>query len=959
MPLKQLLAAATTRVRAKAMPRGAKAIGLLPEQSVAYTGFRVFDTRVGSQHFTMATSSAQPRSKLHVGSNLDTLVKATAMGIGWKASALSPDQVAAAAAAWHQHAAAGADDESLLVLARALGLVMQDADGGLLLHPQLVAGLEAPAAPSTSLPSLPNPASGSSMLSGAQLLTSQLQGGPGQLLLQQPQQLSSAVPAAAMPAAILCQQLQAQQQQQQQVSALAAAGLAALLSSGLSVAQCASLGLSLAAPGGAGAAAGAGAARHSHSSGSGLGPVKQHALYKFAHGAEELRPVPRHPKYKTEVCRTFTLNGTCVYGARCRFLHAHTSAPNALFNGDGLLLLGETGEESRAHLAEEVQLEGSWDTQLRAGQQAHLASALYSQTSTSPHALSASAGNSSELPAPLAAHMLRRSIDLANCSTQHSHGQASFTSNASPTYPQALPLDAFSFSPLGQQRQQQQQQQQQVSPSSSSVMRGSVGQGAGGQQHHTATHLATHMDRLTSADVSSLSSPALASPSLATLQLLRNSNPHTPPSPPLYTSAASGTSGQGCRVQQLVQQAGAARTSTRTSLDSRTSRTSMESALPGPTYPTLGPAPLGPLGPASSPFPWLGSPPQALMSARASFESAYSGTSRSSALPTLAAHPMPSMGMGTDTAETDRVRRWAEAAAGHVLGLGAPLGPDALLGCGDGLDLGGVEGRGKELGRVQWVGHGGAVAGQESEEGDEDEEGSNRRLNHQLTMTQLQAGQGTTRVSDPTAGGQGVGPSRSGMVEPPLATSVPGAQLQAHVQAQLLLQLQAQHEQQMQQLAAQHRQQMQQETEKAERVRRLSASMAQQQQQQQLYGMDMQLLMAQQQLAAAQFAATTAATGSNAFPGFASISKAEWQPQPQPQQQRRPSWQQQEAEVQSQMSGELQRLLAALNTSGAELTPVDVRSPMPGAPQLVRPGAAPRLPAHGSRQLDSSMTLQS
>ncbi|KAJ9524921.1 hypothetical protein QJQ45_005883 [Haematococcus lacustris] len=37
MPSKQLLAAATTRVRAKAMPRGAKAIGLLPEKSVACT----------------------------------------------------------------------------------------------------------------------------------------------------------------------------------------------------------------------------------------------------------------------------------------------------------------------------------------------------------------------------------------------------------------------------------------------------------------------------------------------------------------------------------------------------------------------------------------------------------------------------------------------------------------------------------------------------------------------------------------------------------------------------------------------------------------------------------------------------------------------------------------------------------------------------------------------------------
>ncbi|KAJ9513614.1 hypothetical protein QJQ45_006078 [Haematococcus lacustris] len=38
MPSKQLLAAATTRVHAEAMPRGAKAIGLLPEQSVASRG---------------------------------------------------------------------------------------------------------------------------------------------------------------------------------------------------------------------------------------------------------------------------------------------------------------------------------------------------------------------------------------------------------------------------------------------------------------------------------------------------------------------------------------------------------------------------------------------------------------------------------------------------------------------------------------------------------------------------------------------------------------------------------------------------------------------------------------------------------------------------------------------------------------------------------------------------------
>lgn len=49
---------------------------------------------------------------------------------------------------------------------------------------------------------------------------------------------------------------------------------------------------------------------------------------QFAHGPEELRPVPRHPKYKTELCRSFALTGTCSYGARCRFIHG---VPGAAF----------------------------------------------------------------------------------------------------------------------------------------------------------------------------------------------------------------------------------------------------------------------------------------------------------------------------------------------------------------------------------------------------------------------------------------------------------------------------------------------------------------------------------------------------------------------------------------------------------------------------------------------------
>ncbi len=31
--------------------------------------------------------------------------------------------------------------------------------------------------------------------------------------------------------------------------------------------------------------------------------------------------MPRHPKYKTERCKTFWKSGGCPYGTRCRFLH--------------------------------------------------------------------------------------------------------------------------------------------------------------------------------------------------------------------------------------------------------------------------------------------------------------------------------------------------------------------------------------------------------------------------------------------------------------------------------------------------------------------------------------------------------------------------------------------------------------------------------------------------------------
>lgn len=49
---------------------------------------------------------------------------------------------------------------------------------------------------------------------------------------------------------------------------------------------------------------------------------------QYAHGESELRPVYRHKKYKTQICRTFWETGTCPYGVRCTFIHRDDSKAN-------------------------------------------------------------------------------------------------------------------------------------------------------------------------------------------------------------------------------------------------------------------------------------------------------------------------------------------------------------------------------------------------------------------------------------------------------------------------------------------------------------------------------------------------------------------------------------------------------------------------------------------------------
>ncbi|KAH9380318.1 hypothetical protein HPB48_013162 [Haemaphysalis longicornis] len=53
---------------------------------------------------------------------------------------------------------------------------------------------------------------------------------------------------------------------------------------------------------------------------------------QFAHGGHELRTLARHPKYKTELCRTFHTTGFCPYGPRCHFIHNSDESRKSLLS---------------------------------------------------------------------------------------------------------------------------------------------------------------------------------------------------------------------------------------------------------------------------------------------------------------------------------------------------------------------------------------------------------------------------------------------------------------------------------------------------------------------------------------------------------------------------------------------------------------------------------------------------
>ncbi|MEQ2201346.1 hypothetical protein XENOCAPTIV_011020 [Xenoophorus captivus] len=54
------------------------------------------------------------------------------------------------------------------------------------------------------------------------------------------------------------------------------------------------------------------------------GSCKYAERCQFAHGLHELHVPFRHPKYKTELCRNYHTTGYCYYGGRCLFVHNPT-----------------------------------------------------------------------------------------------------------------------------------------------------------------------------------------------------------------------------------------------------------------------------------------------------------------------------------------------------------------------------------------------------------------------------------------------------------------------------------------------------------------------------------------------------------------------------------------------------------------------------------------------------------
>ena len=78
----------------------------------------------------------------------------------------------------------------------------------------------------------------------------------------------------------------------------------------------------------------------------------------------------RHPKYKTEVCRTFAHGGECPYGTRCRFIHVrvpHESVLGVLEAGAHNVIPADWAPEQGGSAEREGALAGRAEAAARRG----------------------------------------------------------------------------------------------------------------------------------------------------------------------------------------------------------------------------------------------------------------------------------------------------------------------------------------------------------------------------------------------------------------------------------------------------------------------------------------------------------------------------------------------------------------------------------------------------------------
>uniref|UniRef100_A0A914ZCV4 C3H1-type domain-containing protein n=1 Tax=Panagrolaimus superbus TaxID=310955 RepID=A0A914ZCV4_9BILA len=66
---------------------------------------------------------------------------------------------------------------------------------------------------------------------------------------------------------------------------------------------------------------------------------------QYAHGTDEKRQIPRHPKYKTEACSSYHKTGYCPYGPRCHFIHNEDPALLQQLIAQNAAAMGTLGSE--------------------------------------------------------------------------------------------------------------------------------------------------------------------------------------------------------------------------------------------------------------------------------------------------------------------------------------------------------------------------------------------------------------------------------------------------------------------------------------------------------------------------------------------------------------------------------------------------------------------------------------